>query len=422
MAVDLTANFATGAYRDAYIGPAARELAAEVDVECAAKAVTDDILAEVWPDADDTTFHDALHRSVLGNLQAIFDILAGRGALDTTPEGALEFAEVTARLDIPAVEIDKGYRVGLASLWSRWFDVAQTRADLDGSRIDELISGPTLTIHAYVDRVLDAVVARHEEIRSELHRTRRDLRRLTLTHILDGTIDEITAELGRTLDYCLADTHLALLLSTEDTHPPEREIAALRDAADARGTLLLQHGARSWIVWLGRPGGFEPVHLSRLRRALTETSFTVAVGEPDAALRGLRRTRQQALEAARVQRALGADGHRCLWAREVRLEALLLNDEERARAFLADELGRLGAQEPGAARLRETLLAWLATGSHVSAAAMLRVHENTVRNRIRAAEALLGTPLMGRRTELQVALRLERVLNAAGAVQAAGAD
>ena len=44
---------------------------------------------------------------------------------------------------------------------------------------------------------------------------------------------------------------------------------------------------------------------------------------------------------------------------------------------------------------------------------MLRVHENTIRNRIRAAEALLGTSLMNRRTELQVALRLERVLNAA---------
>jgi DNA-binding PucR family transcriptional regulator len=52
---------------------------------------------------------------------------------------------------------------------------------------------------------------------------------------------------------------------------------------------------------------------------------------------------------------------------------------------------------------------------------MLRVHENTVRNRIRAAEALLGTPLMGRRTELQVALRLERVLNAPGAVRARAA-
>ena len=63
------------------------------------------------------------------------------------------------------------------------------------------------------------------------------------------------------------------------------------------------------------------------------------------------------------------------------------------------------------ARLRETLLAWLTMGSHGSAAAMLGVHENTVRNRLRAAEELLGVPLTGRRTELMVALRLERLLS-----------
>lgn len=43
---------------------------------------------------------------------------------------------------------------------------------------------------------------------------------------------------------------------------------------------------------------------------------------------------------------------------------------------------------------------------------MLGVHENTIRNRIRQAEDLLATPLVNRRTELQVALRLERVLQA----------
>ena len=63
-------------------------------------------------------------------------------------------------------------------------------------------------------------------------------------------------------------------------------------------------------------------------------------------------------------------------------------------------------------RFHETVLTWLDAGSHVSAAAILGVHENTVRNRIRAAEELLGAPLLGRRTELQVALRLERVLHA----------
>jgi hypothetical protein len=411
MAVDLSANFVAGAHRNAHMSQAAAELAAEVDVDGATDAVTADIMAEVWPEAD-PTFADAVRRSVLANLEAIFGIFAGRVGLDVEPAAAIEFAEVTARLDVPIGEIEKAYRVGVASLWSRWFDVAQARAEGEGQPIDELICGPTLTLHAYIDHILDAVVVRHDQIRTELHRTQRDLRRQTLTEILDGSIDAATPELDRMLDYHLGDTHLALLFETTDSRAPDREIAGLRSAADARGTLVLQHGARSWLVWLGRPAGFEAVHLSRLRRALADTEFGVAIGEPGKALAGLRRTRRQALETARVQRALGA-GHRCLWAREVRLETLLLSDEQRARGFLDDELGALGAPDAATMRLRETLLAWLATGSHVSAAAMLGVHENTVRNRIRAAEELLGTPLIGRRTELQVALRLERVLNAA---------
>jgi regulator of protease activity HflC (stomatin/prohibitin superfamily) len=408
---------ASVAFRCGEAMPAARELAADVDVEGAAWAVTEDIMTEVWPDREDPTFYDAVHLSVLGNLHAIFDVIAGRGGLDTVSPAALEFAEVAARVDVPITELERAYRIGVASLWSWWSDIARARADSDEQPFDELICGPTLMIHDYVDRALRSIIARYEEVSCELHRTHRDQRRLILTQILDGSIDEATDELNGTLDYGLGDTHLALLLQTADPRPPIREIAELRDAADARATLMLQHGARSWIVWLGRSAAFEPLHVSRLQRTLKSMPFTITVGEPGAGLGGLRRTRQQALEAARVQRALGASRHQCLWAREVRLETMLLGDEQRARRFLADELGQLAAPDVGTRRLRETLLAWMATGSHVGAAAMLGIHENTVRNRIRAAETLLGTPLLGLRTELQVALRLERVLSASDALQ-----
>jgi sugar diacid utilization regulator len=272
-----------------------------------------------------------------------------------------------------------------------------------------LIGGPTRTIHAYFDRVLDAVIPRYQEVAAELNRSRRDHRRMLLAQILDGSIDAITEELDRILAYSLGDTHLAAVVETPGISPPT-DMARLRDAADARGTLLAQHTARTWLVWLGRPGGFGPTNLSRLRRALVDTGLTIAVGEPADGLAGLRRTRQHALETQRVQHALGIDGCRCLWAHEVRLETLLLGDKQRAREFLTDELGPLGAGDSFSRRLRETLLAWLTMGSHGSAAAMLGVHENTVRNRLRAAEELLGVPLMGRRTELTVALRLERLL------------
>ena len=402
--------------------PGACELAAEVDVEGATWMVTEDIMFEVWPNRDDPTFADAVYRSVQGNLRAIFDIIAGTGDFETVAPAALEFAEVAASVDVPVTELERAYRIGVASLWSCWCELARARADRDQQSFEELICGPTLLIHAYVDRVLRSVLERYYEITSDLHRTHRDRRRMMLTQILDGSIDEVTDELSGALDYPLGGTHLALLLQTSDTQLPARALAELREAADARATLQLQHGARTWILWLGRPAAFEPLHLGRLARTLKASPFRgVAVGEPGVGLEGLRRTREQALETSHVQRALGVSQHPCLWAREVRLETMLLGDEQRARRFLADELGQLAARDSGAARLRETLLAWLATGSHVSAAAMLGVHENTVRNRIRAAEALLGAPLLGRRTELQVALRLERVLSASDAAQAAQA-
>jgi DNA-binding PucR family transcriptional regulator len=268
-------------------------------------------------------------------------------------------------------------------------------------------------MHAYVDPVVEAVVARHEQVHTDLHRTRREHRRRLLTQILDGTIDALSEELDRELGYSLADTHLALLIHNGHASPSATDIAALRGAVDARGTLVIEHTARTWLVWLGRPGGFGTERLERLRRALAETGLTVAIGEPGHGLAGLRRTRQHALDAARVQRALGVDGPRCVWAREVRLETLLLANKERAVEFLTDELGLLNASDPFTRRLRETVLAWLTMGSYGGAAALLGVHENTVRNRLRAAQDILGVSLTAHRTELLVALRLERVLRTA---------
>jgi PucR C-terminal helix-turn-helix domain/GGDEF-like domain len=407
--IDVTASIVLGSHPDVHIAPAARALAANIDVNCAANAVTEEIRSAVWPSLEDPSFHAALTRSVHDNVGAVLDLLAGRTDTWVIPSGALEFADVAAYLDIPAAELEKAYRVGTASLWWRWWSMARARAD-DAPGLDELIGQPTRTIHAYFDHVLDAVIPRHRDVFAKLNRSRRDHRRMVLTQILDGSIDAITEELDRILAYSLGDTHLAAVIETPGISAPTADIARLRDAADARGTLLTQHTARTWLVWLGRPGGFGPTDLSRLRRALLDSRLTIAVGAPADGLVGLRRTRQYALETQRVQHALGVDGCGCLWAHEVRLETLLLGDKERARDFLTDELGPLGAGDSFTRRLRETLLAWLTMGSHGSAAAMLGVHENTVRNRLRAAEELLGVPLTGRRTELMVALRLERLL------------
>jgi DNA-binding PucR family transcriptional regulator len=172
----------------------------------------------------------------------------------------------------------------------------------------------------------------------------------------------------------------------------------------------LQRAARRWVVWLGRSAPYGARELQGLSQALARSGLRVAGGEPWPGIDGLRRTHEEASMAASVQRALGPGVEAVLWYRDVRLEALLLADESRARRFVIEELGPLAGSDPRLARIRETLLVSLSTGTHVGAAALLGVHENTVRNRIRQAEEMLPGAMTGRRTELQVALRLERVL------------
>lgn len=395
------------------ITEAARALAAQVDVGAVTERVTEDIMAEVWPTRRDPEFREAMGRSVEGNIHAIFDILVARVDLEAArPRQALEFADISAQLGVPVTELERAYRVGVTSVWSQWLEIATAHAMREGIALGEFIDGPSLTIMGYVDHIMVSVTSRYEERRGELQQTRRQLRRLLVTELLEGSIDRSIRDLDDRLGYCVADTHVALLVHPADGGLSESVVLRLRGVADARAALVHQHGPESWIVWLGRPGGYDRAQLSRLRRALAAGPDAVAVGEPAAGIEGMRHTHRQAVDSARVQHALGLEEHRCVWAADVRLEALLLADEVRAARFVREELGRLAEQDTLACRLRETLLAWLSSSSHVSAAATLGVHENTIRNRIRQAEELLDAPLQARRTELQVALRLERVLRA----------
>jgi DNA-binding PucR family transcriptional regulator len=241
-------------------------------------------------------------------------------------------------------------------------------------------------------------------------RTREHLRRAVLTQLLDGTEEGDRVELERALGYPLRSTHLAVIAEAADRAQLERHLATWQAAADASGTLLLQRAARRWVVWLGRSAPYRARELQGLSQALARSGLRVAGGEPWPGIDGLRRTHEEASMAASVQRALGPGVEAVLWYRDVRLEALLLADESRARRFVIEELGPLAGADPRLARIRETLLVSLSTGTHVGAAALLGVHENTVRNRIRQAEEMLPGAMTGRRTELQVALRLERVL------------
>ena len=68
-------------------------------------------------------------------------------------------------------------------------------------------------------------------------------------------------------------------------------------------------------------------------------------------------------------------------------------------------LGPLTAEDETTARLRETLVAWLAEGGNARRAAeRLHAHKNTVLYRLQRAQRILGRPLDDDRGELELAL------------------
>ena len=96
---------------------------------------------------------------------------------------------------------------------------------------------------------------------------------------------------------------------------------------------------------------------------------------------------------------------------DVAVESLASENQEDARTFVERELGAIGDDSAASRRIRETLAAYFAAEHNAaSAAATLGVHQQTVANRLRAAEERLGHPIGSRRVELEVALRLRAAL------------
>lgn len=386
----------------------ARDLAGRVDADAMAVGVAAELLRECYPEyASDAGFVDALDRSVRDNIRTIVDLLAGRvDLLAAQPADALTFADLSAELGIPVSTLERAYFLGAREFWRQWFDYALQ----EEGPLEELIREPTLLLFEYIYRVLGTVVGQYDQTRSDMVRTREHLRRTVLAQIFEGrATEESPDELERALGYPVRATHVAVCLQVADRAEADRHAAGLAAAVGSKDVLVHQRAAKRFTVWLARREGYAEAERSALRSALEASDVHAAVSEPWPGVEGLRRTRDEIAMAAGVQHALRSE--RIVAYRDVRLDALLLADPENAKRFLKEELGALAGSDPRLKLIREALLVWLSTGSHVSAAATLGVHENTIRNRVRQAEDLLpGGVTLQRRTELQVALRLQRVL------------
>lgn len=219
--------------------------------------------------------------------------------------------------------------------------------------------------------------------------------------LLDGD-PLVDADLGIDLE----QFHLGFVVWGEGGDARARDLAT----ALGRPILILATLNRSWWGWLSasRPLNYDEER--ELRRLSFEpgTGAGIALGLEAYGEPGFCATHRQALRARWVARK--TDRPVVSYA-DVAVEALASDNQADARAFVAHELRGIEDDSAVSQRLRETLSAYFAAEHNAaSAAAALGIHQQTVANRLRAAEERLGHPVGARRVELEVALRLRASL------------
>jgi DNA-binding PucR family transcriptional regulator len=178
----------------------------------------------------------------------------------------------------------------------------------------------------------------------------------------------------------------------------------LTDRLGAANRLLVPGGPSLVYGWIGLDA--ETILSEDLLPPGTAEGTRVAFGTGATGVDGFVRTHREAMDARRVARHSGSTGPVVVYP-EISLAALASVDADRARTFVVDELGALAGPDAATRQLRETALAYLQNlASPLRTAQALDVHVNTIYNRIRRAEELLGRPIDERLAETLVALRL----------------
>lgn len=377
---------------------------------------TEDVVAQMLRDipelGGDPALEELLRVSVGDNVRAGIERFAAGHveAGQDAPASAIAYARLLAQRGVPVSSLLRAYRLGQAAFQER------VLAGIAASGADQAtVLGVTIELttasFAYIDGLSEQVVRVHEAEREAWVRRRSAARAGTVAALVAGeTIDVERAE--HELGYPLRGTHVAVIAWYDADDPGgddplprlERAVTRLaRGAGCSRAALVVP--ADGWTVhaWLPHPSG--PL-------AGEADGPWLAVGEPGSGPTGIAASHRQARQAATVARAAPVGTRdRVTTATDAGLVALLRADPDALHAWVRSVLGDLATDDDQHARLRETARSYLAhQGSHTAAAAELLLHRNTVLYRVRRAEAARGRPFTEQRLDVEVALRVCRLL------------
>jgi hypothetical protein len=377
--------------------------------------ITDAIHAEL-PDIDaDPELRGSTYASTDNVLRLLVDLI--RSGLPPQealpPPAAVEYAREFVRRGLPLDSLLRAYHIGQATFFARWCERARATVGDPGELAEAIELGAKWTFE-YVETLSGGLARRYAEERERWVRSAAALKAQVVDALLSGEAVDIDAS-SRRLGYEIDRDHQAFVVWSDAwADGGEQALAMLERAAleivgllGAVGPLVVPRArlcVLGWVGWRGeRPLKAEPVRLDRQAFPDVLAGF----GSPGHGVVGFCRSHREAMYARRVAQLTHRRPGSTTRYDDVALAALASADVEHAREFVATELGQLAASDDHSRRLTATLRVYLEENmSPLRAAHRLGVHENTITNRIRAAQELIPHQIEHRSPELQVALRL----------------
>jgi hypothetical protein len=366
-------------------------------------------------DLRDDTLRGLARSSFAANLSLAKQWVAGNEELPAEEfEPVIQWAQTMADIGVSRQALLDLVREGTLTAWSDLnATIEQTVSEATESAEEQRLAlvrgfGRVLAFNNRLQTIVDQSYQAQEEVH---RRSGAQARHEAVRRVL-GTADEVSStDLYPVLQYELALHHVAVLVSGVAELAAQKLVTRLRSEIAASGSLLIRERASEFAMWFSSLSPWSPAALKGIVDELSGSGFRAYVSSSGKGVTGFRETYVQLTRIGSVQNQF-ADPPAVLQYADVRLEALILDNPAEAARFVRSELGRLADDSASAERLRSTLGAWYETGSYVRAAALLHLHEHTVRNRLQRIEEILGRPVDDRRLELHMALRLRQVTGA----------
>jgi DNA-binding PucR family transcriptional regulator len=385
--------------------------AIDADLSTLTDELTDHFLDVIPEFRQDEAARQLMVASTSSNLINIFDILRHGIDLDdiTVPTAAAEYARRFAQRQLSLEALLRAYRLGQHRV-VQWALHYLATLDLGAADTIAATQRIALVTNRYIDEVTGKLIDIYESERQRWHHRSDSARAAQLRAVLQTeSLDLASAE--QILNISLRGWHQAVIVWVETTGGnPERALGLanrlLHEAAGREPLSMLAdtHTLWAWISSAGRPS----LDVEFLRGKLADhPAVHVALGELSSGLAGFRSSHRQALRARAVAETALHPELQVVEFDQVAIAALLSDNLEDVRSWVASTLGHLARDDEGTARLRETVRVFLQCGgSYTDAATRLHLHKNTVNYRARKAEELIGHPLGERRLDIEVALLL----------------